>query len=434
MSVMIAKKQSSAKDSDSIVDGVDPEDAPIKFPDSPRWGAATKMVVGLALVTIFAFLLFRFLHLIGPLLLAFILAYLLYPIAVWVNKKLHLSWRASITILYLLVLILLLGSITLGGFTVVEQTQNLIRFLTNALSELPTFFDEVTSHPFQIGPFSFDMGLLDFNNLSQQILGVVQPVLSRAGSSIVTVASGAASFLGWIFFIFLVSYFIAAESNGFRLISFSIPGYVEDAQQLGKQLGIIWNAFLRGQISIVLITIVMYTVMLGVFGVRFYFGLALLAGLARFVPYVGPLITWTTYGLVTFFQGSTIFGISPLAYAGLVVGTGWIMDVFIDNYVTPRLMSHALKVHPAAVMVSALMAFNLLGVIGVVLAAPVLATLKLLLGYVFAKLFDRNPWGGMTTISPPMPISESLQQFLKRAQSLALRVIQVFRQRKKVSK
>jgi hypothetical protein len=68
-------------------------------------------------------------------------------------------------------------------------------------------------------------------------------------------------------------------------------------------------------------------------------------------------------------------------------------------------MSNALRVHPAAVMVSALVAFNLLGVIGVVLAAPVLATLKLFFKYVLAKLFDQDPWANLDTISAAAPIS-----------------------------
>jgi predicted PurR-regulated permease PerM len=381
---------------------------PAQFANSPRWGSATKLVVALSVVAVSAFLLFRFLNLIGPLLLAFILAYLFYPIAEWSSRRIGLSWRSSVTILYVILLVLLIGSITLGGFTVVEQIQNLIRFLTNAIDELPNFISSITSHPLQIGPFSFDLSLLDPNNLGQQILGTVQPVLSQAGTSVVSVASGAASMIGWTFFILLVSYFTLAESGGFRLFSLSIPGYAEDVRKLGFQLGRIWNAFLRGQVTIVLMTIAIYTVMLGILGVKFYFGLALLAGLARFIPYVGPFITWTTYGLVSFFQGSTFFGISPLAYVWLVVGLSWITDFFMDNYVNPRLMSSALKVHPAAVMVSALVAFNLLGVIGVVLAAPVLATVKLILEYIFAKLFDRDPWEGMDTISSPPSILDSI--------------------------
>ena len=138
---------------------------------------------------------------------------------------------------------------------------------------------------------------------------------------------------------------------------------------------------------------------------KFYFGLALLAGLARFIPYVGPAIAWITYGLVTFLQGTTVFGLAPLAYSGLVVGLAWLTVVVLDNYVTPSIMSNALRVHPAATMVAALMAFNLLGVIGMILAAPVLATFKLLLDYLFAKLFDRDPWESIETISAPMPLS-----------------------------
>lgn len=383
-------------------------------PNSPRWSASTKLVVGLSLAAMFAFLLLRFLNIVGPLILAFILAYLFYPIADWSRRRLKIPWRAAVSILYLFLLLLVLGSMTIGGFTVVDQVQNLIRFITNAVQDLPKFLDEMAAQAIQIGPFTLDFSQIDVNDLASRILGVVQPLLTRAGTSVVSVASGAATLVGWIFFILLVSYFILAESGGFRLFSLSIPGYADDLQRLGQQLSLIWNAFLRGQITIVLMTVAIYTVMLGSLGVKFFFGLALLAGLARFIPYVGPFVTWTTYGLVAFFQGSTLFGIPPLGYVGLVVGLAWLMDIIMDNYVTPRLMSDALRVHPAAVMVSALVAFNLLGVIGVVLAAPVLATVKLILDYIFAKLFDRDPWEGMETIAPPSPFPLSMSQIRRK--------------------
>ncbi len=378
-------------------------DPPNLGPRSPRWGSTTKLIVGLSVVAISAFLLFRFLNIVGPLLLAFILAYLFYPLTDLVRRTLRLSWRSTATFIYLVLLIIFLGSIAIGGLAVIEQVQSLITFLENALKGLPAFIADVTSHPLLIGPFTFNLQLLDVNALAQQILGAVQPLLSRAGSSVVSVAASAANFFGWMFFILLVSYFMLAESGGFpnRLFNLNIPGYDDDLQQLGSALNRIWNAFLRGQITIVLLTILIYNILLGGLGVHFFFGLALLAGLARFVPYVGPFVAWTSYGLVAFFQGSTLFGISPLAYVGLVVGIAWMVDVIMDNVVVPRLMSNALRVHPAAVMVSALVAFNLLGVIGVVLAAPVLATVKLFLEYILAKLFDQDPWAGMETIPGP---------------------------------
>lgn len=379
---------------------------PAAKPSSPRWGSTTKLIVGLSLVAGSAFLLTRFLNIVGPLLLAFILAYLFYPVAEQTRVGLRIPWRVSVTILFLFLVILLVGSIAIGGLAVIDQLQSLIKFLDNALKGLPAFITDLSSRPFQIGPFTLDTQLLDANAVAQQVLGIVQPVLTQAGSSIVAFASSITTAIGWLFFILLISYFILAESGGGsnRLFSLTIPGHDEDIRRLGIALNRIWEAFLRGQVTIVLMTILIYSVLLGSFGLRFFFGLALLAGLARFVPYVGPFVAWTSYGLVAYFQGHTIFGLSPFGYVALVVGCAWVMDIIIDNFVTPRLMSNALRVHPAAVMISALVALNLLGVIGVVLAAPVLATLKLFVDYVFAKLFDEDPWARMETIAPPNPL------------------------------
>jgi predicted PurR-regulated permease PerM len=377
---------------------------------SPQWGETTKLVVGLSLVAISAFLTFRFMNILGPLLLAFVLAYLFYPIADFSQKKLHFSWRLAVTILYLIMLILMLGSLGIGGFAVFDQVQNLIGFLEEQLQNLPGIITNLSANPIRFGPFSFNLQLLDVNAVTDQILGVVRPFLSQAGTSVLSLATGTATLIGWMFFVLLVSYFILAESGGIpnRLMNFYIPGHEQDIQRLGEALDRIWNAFLRGQITIVLMTVLIYDILLGGLGVRFFFGLALLAGLARFVPYVGPLVAWTSYGLVAFFNGSTIFGLTPLGYAALVVGVAWFTDLIIDNVVSPRLMSNALRVHPAAVMVSALVAFNLLGVVGVVLAAPVLATVKLFGDYIIAKLFDQDPWVGMRTIPGPSPMPRVL--------------------------
>jgi predicted PurR-regulated permease PerM len=385
---------------------------------SPEWGATTKLVIGLTVVAFGAFLLFRFMNFVGPLLLAFILAYLFYPIAERSKKATGISWRATVTVLYLILLIVLFGSIAIGGLAVIEQVQNLISFLQNAIRGLPAFIEELTAQPWAIGPFLLNLDMLDVNDLGRQVLGTVQPLLTEAGTSVVSLAQGMASVIGWSFFILLISYFILAESGGFRLFSLTIPGYSYDMHRLGKELNRIWNAFLRGQITIVLITIVVYTILLGGLGMKFYFGLALLAGLARFIPYVGPFIAWTSYGLVAFFQGTTFLGMPPLPYVGLVVGLAWIIDVLLDNIVVPRLMAHALRVHPAAVMISALVAFNLLGVIGVVLAAPVLASMKLIIEYIFAKLFDQDPWRDMETMPPPAPLPSVISPLQERYEVL----------------
>jgi len=82
----------------------------------------------------------------------------------------------------------------------------------------------------------------------------------------------------------------------------------------------------------------------------------------------------------------------PLAYMAMVVIITSVIDWIIDSFVTPRIMASTLKVHPAAVLVAALVAANLLGILGVVIAAPFLASFTLLGKYTMRKMFDLDPW------------------------------------------
>lgn len=361
---------------------------------SPRWSSLTKLVVALTLVGVFTGLLIQFRHIVGPLLMAFVLSYLLYPIVSVIRQRTKMNWRLTTTLIFVLIVIALLGLLTWGGFTVVDQINSLIRFLQKAIANLPAYLEQLSATKISIGPFEYSLQAFDLEALGSQLLGMIQPILSQVGSLVTGLATGAASTLGWGAFTLLISYFIVSETGGSsnRLLSLDIPGYEYDVERIGKELGRIWNAFLRGQIILIALTIVVYTIALGSLQVRFFFGLAVLAGLARFVPYVGPAIAWVVYFLVSIFQGHTVFGLSPFWYAALVVGIGLLLDNSIDSLITPRLMGNALQVHPAAVMVAALTAATLLGIIGVLLAAPVLASIKLVVAYAMRKMFDLDPW------------------------------------------
>jgi predicted PurR-regulated permease PerM len=374
---------------------------------SPRWTSTTKIVVGIAFVAFFAWLLISFRSILGPLILAFILAYLIYPMAAGLNLKVKLPWRLAVTLVYLIVIIIVIGLLTWGGLTLIQQVQNLVYFIQNTINGIPNFIVQLSATPIKIGPFKLDLAHLDLVTFSNQLLGIVQPLLSRVGSLVGTVATSAATTIGWLLFTYIVSYFILTETQGKpeRMINIHVPGYEKDLQRMGYELGRIWNAFLRNQLIVFTMTTLFYTALLGLLGVKFYFGLALIGGLARFVPYVGPAIAWTSYGLVAYFQGSTIFGLSPIIYAILVVGIAYLIDNIIDSFITPRLMADALKVHPAAVMIAAIIAASLIGFIGVVLAAPVLATFKLVIDYTFRKFLDMDPWEGLKPVQPaPIPI------------------------------
>jgi len=368
---------------------------------SPRWNHTTKLVVALTLVAIVAGLLIRFKFILGPLLIAFLLAYLLYPLANLLHRRVNIGWRLSAAIVFLILFLVFLGLLTWGGFAVVDQGQNLVRFLQNQIRDIPKRITELTSKPIEFGFLYLDFTTLDLTSITNQLLSLVQPILSNTASVLGSIATGTATTIGWVLFSMLVGYFILADSGGerFAILRMNIPGSSADTIRMRIELGHIWNAFLRGQILIFFITVLLYIALLGSLGVSFYVGLAFIAGLARFVPYVGPAIAWITYGLVALLQGTTIFGLKPFPYALIVVGVAWLTDIIMDNIVVPRLMGETLKVHPAAVMVAAIVFANLFGVIGVILAAPVLATAKLVFTYVVRKMFDLDPWEGVETWS-----------------------------------
>jgi predicted PurR-regulated permease PerM len=245
---------------------------------------------------------------------------------------------------------------------------------------------------------------------------MVQPFLSQTGTLLSTLAGSAASFLGWSLFVVLVSYFVLVESGGLRarIIEVEVPHYREDVERLGRELGRIWNAFLRGQIIIFALAVLVYMVLLSLLGVRYAIGLAFLAGLARFIPYVGPAVNWFILVLVAYFQAYKLFGLAPFHYTLLVLIIALLVDQIFDNFVSPRILSDALKVHPAAVLVAAIIAANLLGILGVVVAAPILATVALLWRYTMRKMLDMNPWPEEEPHQPPPPPGSRLLVSIRR--------------------
>ena len=373
--------------------------------NSPRWGSTVKLVVGLTITGLIFVLIISFRTIIGPLLLAFILTYLLHPLAFQLSRLTKLSWKAAVNLVFLVLLVLLVGISTATGLVVVQQIQSLIRIIQNFLSDLPQILDTLSKNPYTLGPFQLDLSkYLDLNTLSSQLIQGIQLLIGRAGSLVSSFATGAASTIGWALFVLLISYFSLADAGQVpdAVKYIKIPGYDYDIRRLSRALGGIWNAFLRGQIVIVTLVILAYSILLSALGLRYALGIALLAGLARFVPYVGPWTTALVTFLVAVFQSHNYFNLSPLAYALLLIGLSFVLDQIFDNLISPRIMGDTLGINPAAVLIVAILAANVIGIIGLVLAAPVLATFKLAGQYIIRKLFDLDPWPEPEPSSQPL--------------------------------
>ena len=389
---------------------------PAQLHSSPRWSSTTKLVLGLTFVALVAAMLIYFRSFIGPLLLAFILIFLLHPLGARLSTALHISWRASINIIFVILLLVVLGLSTLTGLAVINQLQSLIDTIAEFLKDLPDLLKSLSGQVLRIGPFTFDLTQYsDMSKVSNQLIGLIQQYLGEAGSLVSKLAGGAANTIGWFVIILVISYFVLADAGRVPDVVHYIdmPGYAADLRRAGRELGRIWNSFFRGQIVIMLLIVAIYTAMLAILDVRYFYALAFLAGLSRFVPYVGPWVSGLITALVTFFQAGNHFHMEPWAYTLMVLVICIVVDQIIDNLVAPRIIGQSLGLHPAAVLVVALVSARLIGLVGLLLAAPVLATLRLVGRYSIRKMFDLDPWPDPEGQTKPFDIP-LITRFYKR--------------------
>lgn len=398
-----------------VLDSRGPKDNDIIVPNrSPRWQKSTKQAIVIGLIAALLICAYFLRNMIAPLIMAAILTYFMRPAARFFNQRLNFSWKWSTAVVYILLILVVLGLIAWGGISIFSQVENLINFISGALEDLPgTINDWVGKNT---DPVSLYIRSISDSGISTQIKDSLQGMLGDVAGKAGGLAQSISSKIGWFFFVIGFSFFVVWES-GVEQSTFEgihVEGYDYDIEMGRYQLSRIWNRFVSGQVSLMGITVVVYAVLFGILRVHYAFLLACAAALTRLVPYVGSFVAWTIVCLVCLFQKSTIFGLLPLPYAILVVGLAFLIDKFMDGFIQPKFLADTLKVHPAMVLASALICARIMGVLGIFLAAPVLATLKLLLRYLTRKLQDKDPWEGIETVAAPVPLRETLETWKKK--------------------
>ena len=144
------------------------------------------------------------------------------------------------------------------------------------------------------------------------------------------------------------------------------------AHRLNRAIG----GFFRGQLLVAAIVGVMCSVGLLAIGLRFWFLVGMIAGLFNVIPLIGPWVGGIPGVVIALTTGS------PLQALGVVVVM--VTAQQIDNhFITPQVMHRTVQLHPAAVILALLVGGTLGGFFGLLLAVPVAAVLKILLGHVW---------------------------------------------------
>ena len=121
----------------------------------------------------------------------------------------------------------------------------------------------------------------------------------------------------------------------------------------------------------------------------------------RTLSIIGAVIAIT----VAFFQTTpNTFGLTNVQLTLLVLGWMFIVQQLENNLLVPRIMGNALDLHPLLVLLGVLMGASLAGILGAILAAPLIATIKLIGLYVWRKMFDLPPFEKqLAPVTPRIP-------------------------------
>ena len=364
---------------------------------SPPWGRTTKVIVVVAALLLSVVLMMRFRSLIGMIIMAAILAYLLDPLISFVDRRTTLRRGLIIAIVYVLLAGAFVGGFLALGVASYQQAISLINQAPDLIANLTQVFSTFINRtePINIGPLSINPSIIAWDEVTQQVLGLAEPLISQSGSVLSRFATSTVRTLFNLLFIFVFSLYLATDLPrlGGYLTSFARqPGYGDDMERLLPALRDVWRAYLRGQIILSLVIFTVVWIGLTLLGVQNSLALAVLAGLLELVPNVGPVIAAVVAIAVALFQPTNYLGLPSWQFALVVLGLMIVIQQLENHLLVPRIVGGVLDLHPLLVIVAVFMGASLAGILGAVLAAPIVASLKVLGSYAWRKLFDLPPF------------------------------------------
>ena len=370
---------------------------------SPKWNRNVKVFVAGLGIVLGLVAVYYFRNIVRYLVIAAVLAYVLNPFIQLIADKSPLKRNHSILLVYLgLIIAVLWGIITLGlsGYT---QVTSLITSLPALIDTSVIWLNNFMATPIKIGPLpAIDLSNMPLDNLLGDLTVIAQEsansLLQRSGDVVGGVAKAtvwSASFIGNLVLILIFSIYLSFDLPRMGNLVGDLadtPGYRADAERLSRDFGRIWRAYLRGQVTLAISMFLIVWITLMVLGVSNAFALGVLSGLMEFLPIVGPFVGTIVAIFVALFQAANWMGLAGWQLA-LLVGIVMLIIQQIENTVmVPRIVGKALDLHPLVTMIAVVMGTTIAGILGAVLAAPVVATIKLVGTYCWRKLFDKDPF------------------------------------------
>jgi len=366
---------------------------------SKSWSETTKWLVIISSLLALVWIIARFSQIIAPLAIAAILTYVLNPSVRFLTTRTKLPRTLVVACIYLALIVIL--SLVIGAFvpSLIQQVTSIDVDLQDSVEGISRFFER----PLFI--FGFYVDLLD---VYQEVSGTVQSIVSPLASQTVSFLFGLASGFAWLIFVLIVSFYLLKDASKLgRFIDKLVPAdYRYEVRRLGEEVNVIWHAFFRSQLVLCAVVGAVVGVTMQVVGVRNALILGIIAGVLEIIPNIGPIIAAIPAILIAYFQGSTYLLISNGWFALLIAGLYVVIQQLENNILVPRIIGRSLNLHPLVVIVGAIAGANLAGILGMFLAAPMLASLRIVGNYVHSKLLDLEPFSVQEDIEGPEATQE----------------------------
>ena len=358
----------------------------------PSWDTTTKVMVTVVLMVLLGLAVYFFRIVFIPLIIGGIVAYLLQPVVRRIHQLTRIPHKVATALLYLMLLALI---ITVGIA--------LSPLLAAQAKELASEFTVFVRHIEEQG--NAEISILGFTLSAKLVItaGIRGFLLSTEAITLLPHAAETALLL---VFTLLISFYMTRDAEQMlawvrRLVP---PQYHSHVGAILSEIDQMWAAFFRGQVILSLVVMVIITGLCMLLGLPQPLLLGVLAGLLEFLPSVGHTI-WTIIAVIlALVTGSSWLPIpNNIVFALLVAGAHLTFTQFDLNYLIPRIIGEQVHLHPMVVIIGIIIGARLGGVLGIALAAPTIATLRILGRYVYALLFDIDPYPDDNPAEAPQP-------------------------------
>ena len=320
-----------------------------------------------------------------PFLTAFILAYALRPVCLWLER--HRLPRAAAAGIAMIIGLAVVFSILTLFITLLKTEIPLIK------AQFPTWIQNTQSW---LGPklsefhINVDWGTLKtsatqkitdhFNDNSDALMSSTLETVLTSGSSVI------AGFVNAVLILFVMFYLLIDWDHFFQLVRKVVPLRAQETiHHLAMHADGLLSQYLRGMLIVISIMSVFYSVGLSLIGIKGAAALGVFTALMIVIPYIGITLGFTLAilaALLQFGPGGAIIGVLVL------YGLGQFIEGF---FLTPRLVGERIGLHLVAVLFALLLFGKLFGFFGVLLALPTSAVGLVLLQYGWSR-YTQSSW------------------------------------------